>query len=213
MDVIAFTQPGANIALQWIGHAERSIQGFEYCWSNGVKSAPFYAMIAEAFNKHFQLLDAPPVLVPNKRLVDATYLQLIKKNYHAVKSVLGQRSRYFKYVTTATADPGSKTDPAYTYGGMAGSINFNSDVFKDYNPVSGTGYGPLSRGAMILHESIHIVDTHSGPPNHIYEHNPAYETQQADQAVHNASSYASFAQHVTYGRDTRYGAGIGKTRF
>ena len=213
MDVKTWAEQGAYFALQWIKLAENSIQGFEYCLANGVKTAPNYAMIAAAFNKHFQLVDALPVPTPNKKLVDSTYLQLIKKNYSGVKSVLKNPSKYFKYVTTATADASSKTSPAYTYGGMSGSINFNGDIFKNYDAKSGSGYGPLSRAAMVLHEAIHIVDTLSGPPNHIYEHDPAYDTQRADQAVHNASSYASFAQHVTYSKDTRYGAGAGKTKF
>lgn len=213
MDVKALAPQAAQTALVWIGNAERSIQGFEYCWNHALQSAPFYAMIAEAFNKHFQMVDAPPVVKPNQRLVDTPSLQLIKKNYQQVKYVLQHTSKYFKYVTRATADPAAKTDPAYTYGGMGGSINFNGDVFKAYDPVSGAGFGPLSRAAMVLHESVHIADTLSGPPNHIYEHNPAYETQRADQAVHNASSYACFAQHVTNGRDTRYGVGVGKTKF
>jgi hypothetical protein len=213
MSTQALAEQGKQVALQWLINVENSINGFEYCWKHGVTSAPYFAMISEAFRKHFQLVTDALLLTPNKRLVDDTLLKLIRANFKGVKNVLNQSFKYFKYVTTATADPAANHDPAYTYGGLSGAIHFNGDVFKDFNKATGTGFGPLSRGAMVLHESIHIVDTQSGPPNHIYEHEAGYDSQRADQAIHNASSYASFAQHVSYGRDTRFGAGVGKTKF
>jgi len=203
-DTKTLAAEGKAVALQWLARAQDSIQGFEYCWYHKV-SGPFYPMIEDAVDKHFQLVVDPAKLLPRKKLVDSALLSLIKSNLRAVKDVLGKSGTYFRFPTSASVPAGNKTSFIYTYGGMGGSINFNPDAFTDYNTVTGKGFGPKARGAMVLHEGIHIVDTLSGPPNHIYEHEAGYATQGADQAIHNASSYASFAQHVTYGRDTRYG--------
>lgn len=195
---------GKSVALQWIARAQESLNGFEYCWSNKT-TGPFYAMITDAVDKHFQLVVDPAKLLPRKKLVDSTLLTLIKKNFKTVKEVLGKSGMYFKFPSAADVPATDTGSFIYTYGGMGGSINFNPTMFKDWDAATGTGFGPRARGAMVLHECIHIVDTLSGDPNHIYEHDPAYDTQRADQAIHNASSYASFAQHVTYGKDTRFG--------
>jgi hypothetical protein len=203
-DAKTLAAEGKAIALQWIARAQDSIQGFEYCWSHKVQG-PFYAMIEDAVDKHFQLVVDPSKLLPRKKLVDSTLLTLIKSNFRAVKDVLGRSGTYFKFPTSTSVPAANKSDFIYTYGGMGGSIHFNPDLFTDYDKATGKGFGPKARGAMVLHEGIHIVDTLSGPPNHIYEHEAGYDSQRADQAVHNASSYASFAQHVTYGKDTRYG--------
>lgn len=203
-DTRTLAAEGKAVALQWIARAQESIQGFEYCWSNNT-TGPFYAMITDAVDKHFQLVVDPSKLLPRKKLVDATLLTLIKKNFKSVKEVLVKSGTYFRFPTSAAVPADQKGSFIYTYGGMGGSINFNPAEFKDWDPVTAKGFGPKARGAMVLHEGIHIVDTLSGPPNHIYEHESGYDTQRADQAVHNASSYASFAQHVTYGKDTRFG--------
>jgi len=195
---------GTSIALEWIAKAQDSINGFQYCWSHGI-TGPFYPVIRNAFATHFQLVVDSATALPNQKVVDAAFLTFIRNNYRTVKEVLGKTGTYFKFPTSASVPSANKNDMIYTYGGMTGSIHFNPDAFIDYDPVTGKGYGPRARAAMVLHEAVHIADTLSGPPNHIYEHQPGYATQTANQAVHNASSYASFAQHVTYGKDTRYG--------
>lgn len=204
-DTKTLAAEGKSVALQWIKMGEDSIQGFEYCWLHKVKGAPNYTMIENAFDKHFQLVVDPAKLLPRKKLVDSTLLTLIKKNFKGVRDVLGKSGTYFKFPTSASVPTANKGAFIYTYGGMGGSIHFNPDAFIDYDGKTGKGFGPRARGAMVLHECIHIVDTLSGPPNHIYEHETGYDFQRWDQAIHNASSYASFAQHVTYGKDTRYG--------
>lgn len=208
-DAHTLAAEGKAVALQWIARAQDSLDGFEYCWSHKVEG-PFYAMIEDAVDRHFQLVVDPAKLLPRKKLVDTTLLAFIKHNFKAVKEVLGKSGSYFRFPTAADVPADSKSSFIYTYGGMGGSINFNPAEFADWDPVSGKGFGPRARGAMVLHEGIHIVDTLSGPPNHIYEHEAGYDLQRADQAIHNASSYASFAQHVTYGRDTRFGGDPGR---
>jgi hypothetical protein len=66
----------------------------------------------------------------------------------------------------------------------------------------------MARAAMVLHEPFHIVDhpAASSGPNHIHEGSPAYFSTPAANQVHNAHSYASFAQEMNFGRDTRFGA-------
>ena len=107
-----------------------------------------------------------------------------------MKEVLGRSGTYFRFPTSTSVPAESKSSFIYTYGGMAGSIQFNPDESTDYDTVTGKGFGPKARGAMVLYEGIHIVDTLSGPPNHIYEHEAVYDSQRADQAIHNASSGA-----------------------
>ena len=89
--------------------------------------------------------------------------------------------------------------------------------------------GPMNRAASILHESVHVFDELSGSrETHIPEwyvtdaaadvlglpHQPdiaacatRYDLMTKRNALHNASSYAAFAQHVAIGRDTRFGEG------
>ena len=67
--------------------------------------------------------------------------------------------------------------------------------------------------AILIHEATHLVDFESGKPeNHVSEFSPAYDAQTAEQSMHNPSSYATFAWHVTRGFDRpRFGLG-GVTR-
>jgi hypothetical protein len=74
---------------------------------------------------------------------------------------------------------------------------------------TGDGFGPLCRAAMVLHEPIHAVDAKADFD--VYEWGPEYTSMSAQRSVHNASSYPSFAAHVSE-RSTdlmgpRYGAG------
>lgn len=74
---------------------------------------------------------------------------------------------------------------------------------------AGDGFGPKCLAAMVLHEPVHFVDTLANFDT--YEHGPEYAALRAERAVHNASSYPSFAAHVqersTLPLGPRYGAG------
>lgn len=77
--------------------------------------------------------------------------------------------------------------------------------------------GPNCQAAILVHETVHAVS--GEPSNHIPEwfespqpktvdSPPKYYAEQTpDEALHNPSSYAAFAQHIFYGDDRRYGAG------
>jgi hypothetical protein len=109
------------------------------------------------------------------------------------------------------------------YGVFDGNVSFTPDFVAQ---------GPLGRAAMVLHETVHVLDNQSGlATTHISEWyvtdseadalgldktltSPArpqfatrYNLMSMADSLHNPSSYAAFAQHVFYGNDTRYGAG------
>jgi hypothetical protein len=83
-----------------------------------------------------------------------------------------------------------------------------------YMTPSFATFGPKCRAAMLVHESVHVIDARSGEPDiHISEWmEPAFSSQTVEDSLHNPSSYASFAAQV-YERklewppEARYGAG------
>jgi hypothetical protein len=70
--------------------------------------------------------------------------------------------------------------------------------FRPYDQSTDSGYGRFSRTAVVIHESVHVVDFESGKENmHISEFDePAYSNQEPEEAKHNASAYATFASQV-----------------
>src|SRR5262249_10824780 len=110
------------------------------------------------------------------------------------------------FVDDVTSPEAAKGTPAHVPFG-SGKVNFTPS-FKERDKTSNTGFGPMCRAAMTLHEPVHIVDhpAASLAVNHIHEVDPKYATQPAANQLHNAHSYASFAQHMFFGRDTRFGA-------
>ena len=91
--------------------------------------------------------------------------------------------------------------------GAAGAPGYHHDGWVAFTPHF-RDFGPMCQAAMVVHESEHAVDPDSGTAAaHVYEWGSGYATQAAEDAVHNASAYAAFAQHVAYGRDERFGAG------
>jgi peptidoglycan hydrolase-like protein with peptidoglycan-binding domain len=156
---------------------------------------PRWAALQTHFHLTFQ------VTTGTTRALTKADLALIKRNYQAVANVFNNSA--FAFDNGPPAVPGS---PA--------SANFNqqklffSPLYKDFDTPEGKAIGPRSRTAILIHEAIHLTDNLSGPPNHISEFDPLYETMSADSAIHNASSYATFAWHVTRGFDKpRFGLG------
>jgi hypothetical protein len=110
------------------------------------------------------------------------------------------------FVDDTTSAEAAKGTPAHVPFG-SGKVNFT----PSFKARSGdTGFGDGCRAAMVLHEPFHIVDhpAASLTVNHVPEFIEAYDIQPAMNQLHNAHSYASFAQQVFFdGRDTRFGAG------
>jgi hypothetical protein len=154
----------------------------------------------EALQKHFHLL--PQVSSSLGRAVTQADLDFIKQNYQGVLQVFLNSSLTFR-----NGPPVSDDAPAR--GSFADQKIFFGTAFKDFDTPDAKAIGPNSRAAMLVHEAIHLTDNRSGEPNiHISEFDPLYDKMSADEAIHNSSSYATFAWHVKRGFDQpRFGGG------
>lgn len=148
----------------------------------------------DALGTHFHL--SFQVITATTRAVTQADLDFIKKNYQAVANVFNNAA--FAFDNGPSAKPGS---PA------SGRIDlqkiFFAPIYKDFDSPDGAAIGPRTRAAILVHEAIHLTDGLSGDDatTHISEFDARYETQSADNALHNPSSYATFAWHVTRGFD------------
>jgi hypothetical protein len=135
----------------------------------------------------------------------ADYIDKLVGSYTKALDVLNKSKTFF--VDDTTSAEAAKGTPAHVPFG-SGKVNFTPS-FKERDAATKTGFGPNCRAAMVLHEPIHIVDhpDASFAVNHVNENDPKYASQPAANQLHNAHSYASFAQHVFFGRDTRFGIG------
>ena len=176
-------------ALRWVAAARAALGAY----LSGGGSAP--GVTGAALATHFRLTADR---VAESRLF---YARTVLDVYDRVAQALTATPSPFRARTDGEArqDRGTAADgtpyPMYTVFGQHISA---TRVF--------TTFGPLCRAAMVLHEPVHYVDQKADTSNDIYEHRPEYSTMTIDQAVHNPSSYACFAQHVFYGSDERYGA-------
>jgi hypothetical protein len=218
-----------GIGQIWLAAVEPSITGFMFSVGKGLSysQAPSLAMIEEAFHKHFKLiLDASKkdAAHPNTKVfnpvTDKTFLPFIRSTFRGVQAVVMNAGK-FDLITAAKATADKSTDiPAYvlkTGGNVQVSPAFNSPA-----------RGPNCQAAILVHESVHVVDGASGDnAAHIPEwatNDPpisgtvvagpgatfsktGYDLQTPEQAMHNASAYASFAVHVARGKDERFGDG------
>ncbi len=152
------------------------------------------ALIETALNTHFHVNKQPNLLT--------SFLASIKYNYNRVLAALNSSATIFRSRNLAEAQADKGVDkngvpyPAYTFFNQ--SVNFTQTFLK---------FGPLCRAAMVLHEPVHYVDSRANNANDFYEHGAQYAYITPQQAIHNPSSYVSFAQHVFYKKDVRYGAG------
>jgi hypothetical protein len=184
----------------------------------GVK-VPYDPVTVDALEVHFHLIQPPgpgkfPVTTP-KRLLSRTDISLIRAQYERMALVLRKADVIIQDMTRA--DRAAFPDaPGVT--NLGGTMRFGP-IYRPFdgdttNP-NGDGFGPNSRAAMLLHESVHVFDTVSGIDNviHISEFDVRYDTTiKPDNALHNPSAYATFAAHIVdradrQPRDRRYGAG------
>jgi peptidoglycan hydrolase-like protein with peptidoglycan-binding domain len=197
---INFILSGSTTDPKTLAMADMTISRF---WANLAIAAlrnTTASSVRAALNTHFHL--------NNGKQPEAVYLQTIHKNYTGVLLTFGRAAQVFRARNNAQAaadqgvDSGGVPFPAYTF--FAGSVNFTS-TFRPWNGTS--GFGPMCRAAMVLHEPIHFIDFKADGKNDFYEHGPLYATLTADQAVHNPSSYVCFAEQMAFGADVRFGAG------
>ncbi|MCW5836760.1 MAG: hypothetical protein KIS78_30465, partial [Labilithrix sp.] len=142
------------------------------------------------------------------------YVWLILGTFTRARDVIVRSDRFFSSVTLDEAralfPAGAAVPPAYA---MFGHGVFFTPCFAPYDAATGSGFGPRCRAAMVVHESVHVVDSLSGRPDvHVSEwQEPAFSAQTPWQSVHNPSAYASFAAQVASGAlawppSARYGA-------
>lgn len=132
------------------------------------------------------------------------YIDKVLEIYGKSFNILNSSGTFF--IDDTTSAEAAKGTPAHVPLG-SGKVNF-TPAFRER---SGTvGFGPNCRAAMVLHEPVHIADHPEASilANHENENSPKYPAQPAMRQLHNAHSYASFAQQVFFnGVDTRFGIG------
>lgn len=132
----------------------------------------------------------------------------IRANFGAIRAVMLESSARFTEVSEAEAmeifQPGPDADIPPTYAIFADRIYFTPRFL---------GFGPKCRTTMLLHEAVHVFDRRSGEPAiHLSEWDPRFDHMTAEQQLHNASAYASFAAQVhheksAWPREARFGPG------
>ena len=150
----------------------------------------------QALETHFHISTLSTSRIPFIDQILATYVKGL--------AILTNNAAFF--IDDTTSAEAAKGTPAHVPLG-SGKVNF-TPAFQERSGT--TGFGPGCRAAMVLHEPFHIADhpAASSGANHIPEFVPAYNRQPALNQLHNAHSYASFAQQVFFnGNDTRFGAG------
>jgi len=155
----------------------------------------------DALQTHFHLMFQ--ATTATARALTKADLAFIRKNYLAVANVLNNSA--FAFENGPSVKPGSPASGSFSQQKI-----FFAPLYKDFDTAEGKAIGPRSRTAIIVHEAVHLTDNLSGNDSttHISEFDARYTTQSADNALHNPSSYATFAWHVTRGFDNpRFGLG------
>jgi len=155
------------------------------------------ALTFDALEVHFHL--------STSTIPQADYIAKLMVIYQKDINLLNSSNSFF--VDDTTSPEVAKGTPAHVPF-ASGKVNF-TPAFKERDAATATGFGPKCRAAMVLHEPVHVVDhpDASSAANHVSELAANYATQPAANQLHNAHSYAAFAQHVFFGTDTRFGAG------
>ena len=185
---------------------------------------PNAAVVNDALRLHFRLTPGPATIGAQRtRPFTTADLNTILTTYLAIADVL--RSPGTRFVD-AVPDGNPERDPRNHINAplIAAEARFQlqitfGPVFRNFdwprvNTRNQLGrIGDNSRAAVLIHEATHIVDARSGEDAiHISEFDrPAYDQQPADLAIHNPSSYASFAAHIDLGRDPDPRFGLGAT--
>ncbi len=154
------------------------------------------AVTLEALETHFHISTLSTSRIP--------FIDKILEIYVKSLGILVGNTAFF--IDDTTSAESANGTPAHVPL-ASGKVNF-TPAFRERSGT--TGFGPGCRAAMVLHEPVHIADhpAASNGANHINENAAAYARQPALNQLHNAHSYASFAQQVFFnGNDTRFGIG------
>lgn len=215
-----------SIAIGWLSAVEPSITGCIFSVSHGLtySQAPSLAFIEDAFHKHFKLIldiSKKNAAHPNVKVfnpaTDSIFLPVIRSIFRKIQATVATPSKFSLFTEAqAKAESAVNKDGTIVAAYVRGT-GTNVKVTRAFNSPT---RGPNCQAAIIVHESTHVVDGLSGDPkSHISEwatvdppilnkfHNTGHDQQTPEEALHNASAYASFAAHVARGRDERFGDG------
>jgi peptidoglycan hydrolase-like protein with peptidoglycan-binding domain len=162
----------------------------------------------DALDVHFKLLVSfSPVVASNKKIMTYQDISTILQNFQAISKTIENPAMH----TSGTPRADLPWVPAAAP--LGGPIVYGP-MFKNFDTPGAGKIGPNSRAAIIIHEATHVIDGQSGndKTTHISEFDPRYTTQPVQFALHNPSSYASFAAHIFKREDPnpRYGLGAGR---
>ena len=197
LDPAQLAQQGIMQASIWANAGLAAVRAslVEVRKSGGI--GPVDAIVKRALAGHFKIVES----MPRDRL--EKLLRVVEQNFVGALGVFGRSAIAFQSVSRKqmTADfAGNGDAPGYVMPLNRTRVNWSplfrvrSSGPRPGRDWTGDGFGPKCRAAMVLHEPLHIVDSRGGLD--IYEHSPGYATMSADNAVHNAASYPSFAAHV-----------------
>lgn len=140
----------------------------------------------------------------------------VHETFARCRAVIAQGGRRFVLVNERTAKRlflGSPYGYPAAYAIFGKAIHF-TPRFRAYDRATGQGLGPKCRAAILLHESVHVIEPLGGlPETHISEWDePRFSSQTIEESIHNPSAYASFAAQVferahDWPREARYGVG------
>jgi peptidoglycan hydrolase-like protein with peptidoglycan-binding domain len=145
----------------------------------------------DALQIHFRLINnaATPTIGVLRLLADADLTQMLN-TYNGIARTLRNADTTFRDGVPINGIGTAAESP------LGGPITFGP-AFRSVTLPDGALIGSNSRAAILIHESTHVIDAQSGQPAiHISEFDPAYDVQIADLAIHNPSSYASFAANI-----------------
>ena len=198
-------EEGKPIAVAWIDASIRALEA--HCeWVVGADEPGSRRIVESALATNFSISARGLSLLP--------WLWWITGMYRSARQVLERSDAFFFDATDGEARElfgASGLPPAYAI--FERGVFFTT-AFAPWDPARKVGFGPQCRAAMVLHESIHVVDPRSGEPEiHISEWDePAFSAQSAEASIRNPSAYASFGAQVytrslDWPRSARYGAG------
>lgn len=206
-------------AFDWLRKAKGHLAGYIGSAESGIPSPFNETLTQQALATHFHVAASRP----NAERVSRA--REILATYNKVEGTFNQSVTRVRYRNDAEAKADGSWDdaadePHHAYATFGGFISL-SRLFPTF--------GPFARAAQFLHEAVHVIDNLGGSrTTHIpewyvtaaeaarlglgvegdhAEFAHRYDMMTYADSVHNPSAYASFAQHVAYGEDKRYGAG------
>ncbi|MGL4549906.1 MAG: peptidoglycan-binding domain-containing protein [Gemmataceae bacterium] len=182
-----------------------TVGGFDFVTVDGVTLT--------ALRTHFKLVPPGGARLPREEFITLGTIDPLIANYRGIQRTLSNPAMIRHSICTLGLDTAAEA-------AFGGPVLFGPP-YSDFklDPVDVTNIdvtGPNSLAAMMLHEATHVIDSASGDDatTHISEFTAGYETQQASNARHNPSAFATFAAHLDDRADRppamRFGLGAGR---